>query len=251
MPTTTPLTDAIQALTTYANETTGASDTTLSAAVGTLVAGYGQGGGGEWTTEGIVAGEEPNGDIVLGPNVTKIVSGLGGKPITSFTADYVVSDFPNYGLQNCTQMTYLSMAKFNRTSGNYWFPGCTALTDVRLPSATILRENSFNGCRALVVMDYLNSLTAIAGSAFNNCASLSTLILRNNAVASLWNINAFNGTPFASGKSGGALYVPSSLISSYQSATNWSTILGYANNQILPIEGSIYETQYADGTPIE
>ena len=44
MPTTTPLTDAIQALTTYANETTGASDTTLSAAVGTLVAGYGGGG---------------------------------------------------------------------------------------------------------------------------------------------------------------------------------------------------------------
>lgn len=27
--------------------------------------------------------------------------------------------------------------------------------------------------------------------------------------------------------------------------------LGYANNQILPIEGSIYETKYADGTPIE
>lgn len=39
-----PLTDAIQALTRYANETTGASDQTLSEAVGTLVAGYGQGG---------------------------------------------------------------------------------------------------------------------------------------------------------------------------------------------------------------
>ena len=49
MPTTTPLTDAIQALTQYANETTGASDTTLSAAVGTLVAGYGGGGGGVFT----------------------------------------------------------------------------------------------------------------------------------------------------------------------------------------------------------
>lgn len=45
MPSTTPLTDAINALTTYANETTGASDTTLSDAVGTLVDGYGQGGG--------------------------------------------------------------------------------------------------------------------------------------------------------------------------------------------------------------
>lgn len=42
----TPLTDAINALTTYANETTGASDTNLSDAVGTLVAGYGGGGGG-------------------------------------------------------------------------------------------------------------------------------------------------------------------------------------------------------------
>ena len=37
----TPLTDGINALTAYANETTGASDTTLSDAVGTLAAGYG------------------------------------------------------------------------------------------------------------------------------------------------------------------------------------------------------------------
>lgn len=42
---TTPLTDAINALTQYANETTGASDTNLSDAVGTLVAGYGGGSG--------------------------------------------------------------------------------------------------------------------------------------------------------------------------------------------------------------
>lgn len=41
----TPLTDAINALTTYANETTGAGDTTLSEAVATLIEGYGQGGG--------------------------------------------------------------------------------------------------------------------------------------------------------------------------------------------------------------
>lgn len=43
-----PLTDAINALTRYANETTGANDQTLSEAVGTLVAGYGQGGGIDW-----------------------------------------------------------------------------------------------------------------------------------------------------------------------------------------------------------
>ena len=41
----TPLTDAINALTTYANSVTGASDTTLSDAVDSLVDGYGGGGG--------------------------------------------------------------------------------------------------------------------------------------------------------------------------------------------------------------
>lgn len=40
----TPLTDSINALTQYANETTGKQDTTLSDAVGSLVEGYGQGG---------------------------------------------------------------------------------------------------------------------------------------------------------------------------------------------------------------
>lgn len=41
----TPLTDAINALTTYANSVTGQSDTSLSDAVDTLAAGYGGGGG--------------------------------------------------------------------------------------------------------------------------------------------------------------------------------------------------------------
>ena len=40
----TPLTDAINALTTYSNTVTGASDTTLSEAVATLASGYGGGG---------------------------------------------------------------------------------------------------------------------------------------------------------------------------------------------------------------
>ena len=57
MPNTTPLTDAINALTTYANETTGASDTTLSDAVETLVDGYGGGGG---TSIGVETTTIPN-----------------------------------------------------------------------------------------------------------------------------------------------------------------------------------------------
>ena len=57
MPSTTPLTDAINALTTYANTVTGKTppDTTLSDAVATLASGYG-GGGGSFET-GTIAGD--------------------------------------------------------------------------------------------------------------------------------------------------------------------------------------------------
>lgn len=87
---------------------------------------------------------------------------------------------------------------------------------------------------------------------FYNASSFTKLILRRTAgVATLSNLNSFDNSPFASNGTGGTLYVPQALITDYQNATNWSTILGYTNNQILPIEGSEYEHYYADGTPIE
>lgn len=57
----TPLTDSINALTTYANEVTGASDTTLSDAVHTLASGYGGSGSGlEYETGTYTAAEDGN-----------------------------------------------------------------------------------------------------------------------------------------------------------------------------------------------
>lgn len=55
----TPLTDSIEALTTYANQVTGASDTNLSDAVYTLAQGYG-GSGGRFDVIGDVTVSESN-----------------------------------------------------------------------------------------------------------------------------------------------------------------------------------------------
>lgn len=124
------------------------------------------------------------------------------------------------------------------------------LIDIVLPKLTSFGVRVFYGCTALVACDeYAANITV---SLFQNCSKLNVLVIRKTgSIATLANINAFNGTPFASAGTGGTLFVPSALVSQYTQATNWSTILGYANSQILPIEGSIYETQYADGTPIE
>ena len=80
----------------------------------------------------------------------------------------------------------------------------------------------------------------IGSYAFFSCSRIKVIILRGD-LSAITNVNALNYTPFASAGSGGTLYVPQSLIASYQSADNWSTFLGYPNNQIKAIEGSIYE----------
>ena len=65
----TPLTDSINALTTYANEITGASDTNLSDAVHTLASGYGSGGSGlEYETGTYTAAADSNPTINFAGN---------------------------------------------------------------------------------------------------------------------------------------------------------------------------------------
>ena len=94
--------------------------------------------------------------------------------------------------------------------------------------------------------------------AFRYNTAMKYLVLRNSTLTTLGATNVFSGTRFDSGKSGGTLYVPNDLISSYQSASNWSTILGYANNQIKSIESTHTDPNapidltlyYIDGTPI-
>lgn len=112
-----------------------------------------------------------------------------------------------------------------------------------------------NNCPNLTVVDS-NKCSSMNRTFYTNCSSLETLIIRASSVQSISYLNAFNSTQFASSGTGGTLYVPQALVEAYKSATNWSTLLAYTDengdpkNRILPIEGSIYETAYADGTPI-
>jgi len=240
------LTSRIQALTAYANEVTGESDTTLADAVATLAQGYGQGGGG-LTLEGIANKSEPSGDIVIQgnvgvyafyqyPNIRKVTV-YGRIWSDAFNGSGATSAFlPNSGTD---------------TRG---FGSCNNLTTIVALSGG---NNGNVACRSLRVADLING--DIAWASFQNCSSLTTLILRRStSCTGLQYTNALDGTPFASGGSGGTIYIPKALYDElgtgssldYKSATNWSTIDGYGTITWAQIEGSIYETQYADGTPI-
>ena len=194
------------------------------------------------------------------------------KPVGEISSNVAFGQYANLYVNGRTGITKISLP--NATALPEKFAAyCSALSEINAPNVTHLsldslrntalqyaifpkvnniRQTVFAGCTSLLGVDFGG--TPGGGFAqqniFSGCSNLSTVILRGNAVWPLNNINDFGNTPFASGGSGGILYVPNSLISSYQSASNWSTILGYANNQIKKIEDSTYETHYVDGTTI-
>lgn len=194
-------------------------------------------------------------------------------------------DLPNmttigsYAFSNDKALNNVSLPKLGTVNNNA-FEGCTGLTSISLPNATQINNSGLRNCRfSTIVLPKVTktdtyciadnaNLTAVdigdaaqlgGGSGFINDTNLTMVVLRRTAsVPSIGNINYFNNTPFKSGGTGGTLYVPSALISSYQSASNWSTILGYTNNQIKSIESTHTDPTapidltlyYVDGTLI-
>lgn len=101
------------------------------------------------------------------------------------------------------------------------FRDMTALTECVIESSRIstIDIRTFEGDTALQTVK-LSDVTRIHAKAFYGCTSLSELFLQSSTMCTLSNTSAFDGTQFASGV--GAIHVPASLLSDYQSATNWS-----------------------------
>ena len=133
-----------------------------------------------------------------------------------------------YAFYNNTALLAIDFPKLTAVQGNC-FRQCTSATSVNLPVCTSLAANAFQKDALIEKMDF-PMVTSIAATAFDQCSALTAVILRADKVCTLANVSAFNNTPIKSGT--GYIYVPSSLVDSYKSASNWST---YAS-QIRAIE---------------
>lgn len=67
-------------------------------------------------------------------------------------------------------------------------------------------------------------VASIAANGFVRCSSLTDLYLRHNSVVTLANTNAFDQTPAVSSPSSFTLHVPSNLVNSYKTASNWTSL---------------------------
>lgn len=80
---------------------------------------------------------------------------------------------------------------------------------------TTIGFQAFRGCTKLTGLDFA-AVTSIGNEAFGLCSALTTLILRAETVATLPNTWTIPANTY--------IYVPSTLVDSYKTATNWSSL---------------------------
>lgn len=149
----------------------------------------------------------------------------------------------------CYKLNSLDISNANRLNGGNIFRYCYSLNDIDLSNIIYVANNALTytgfgtiilpNCTSLGIyvgqgkrtstIDLSKNIT-INGNKFNGTNSLVHLILRSDTLCSLSATSAFTNTPIANGL--GWIYVPSSLVESYKTASNWST---YAN-QIVSLD---------------
>lgn len=173
------------------------------------------------------------------------------------TANQLVS----YAFFSCKNITAAYIPNIASSYGSGIFSECTSLKTFVAPNLTNLHNSFFLNSTALEAVDFLgsNNMQAINDQVFRGCTVFTKLIIRcNTSIVPLRNLNNFMNTPFYSGGTGGTIYIPKVFYdhlgdgtsSDYKADTNWSALDAYGTITWAQIEGSIYETQYADGTPI-
>lgn len=105
--------------------------------------------------------------------------------------------------------------------GGYAFYSCSGLKTIKLPKLVSVSTQVFYSNTNLQHAD-CGQLGNIPAQTFNACAALTELILRKTgSICTLSNVNGVKNTPIGNGT--GYVYVPSALVDSYKTATNWST----------------------------
>lgn len=211
--------------------------------------------GGGITVDDIATGAKPSGDITITMSINRTETFRGFPDIRKVTIAYsgnmVTSGQGCFRASGITEFVGIDLTSANAGAAFY---DCTSLAKITIPKATYYENNMCYNCINLLVAD-IGGGVINRGGIFQNCKKLQTIIIRGTTVCTLGNVSNLSQTPFypngGTGITGtGTLYVPASLVDSYKSATNWSTLFNAGTMDVQPIEGSIYEAAYADGTPI-
>ena len=179
------------------------------------------------------------------PECKKIEStAVHGTIINQFTyglsSDYYsatgvwVNEYITNGLASITNQIASTLEKVDlpscTTLSTRAFANCTHLSDIQIPVCQTIGNQAFSGCIGLSSIT-LPMVSTIAQSAFQNTSNLTDIYLLSNSVVNL--IAEPSSTFYYSNSSYiTTIHVPASLVSAYQSATNWALM----SDKIVAIE---------------
>ena len=183
-------------------------------------------GGGGWDQKSLTEGTV---EIINLDNSASFVASFAFQNNTIKTVNLLYATSVGYkAFYGCQELSQVSLPMCSYI-GDYAFYQCTSLSQLSLPVCSSIGTYTFYFCTHLSQLS-LPVCSSIGTYAFGFCTLLSIITLGYSSVCSLAVSDAFNYTPIASGK--GSIYVPTSLVDSYKSATIWS----YFSTQIFPIE---------------
>ena len=127
---------------------------------------------------------------------------------------------------------------------------------IKFPNVTSFGENSFQGTALHAIeIDSEGSSASLVfkTKSFYECSGLKKILINRSTVPVINNTDAFGRSPIITRR--GAVYVPSNMVNTYKSATNWSTLSilpidCYSSNSLDSITDS-WATILADTNPSE
>lgn len=135
-----------------------------------------------------------------------------------------VTSIADYALYWRTSLTSIVIPDSVASIGAAAFHKCISLSSVAFgenSQLTSIGVNAFYDCYSLTSIVVPNGVTIINSNTFRNCLLESLILTRTSSIVSLGSTYNISNTKIADGT--GYIYVPQSLLSEYQSATNWST----------------------------
>jgi len=145
------------------------------------------------------------------------------RSLKSATVTSANTSVGEYAFYNCYLMESVELPTSGLTQlKQYAFYGSITLKHITIPSSvTTISDCALQNCRLLNEVTVPSSVTTIGNNVFNGCRSLHEIHFQKSSPPSL-GTDAFTSIP-----SNAKIYVPSASLSSYQSATNWSTYSSY------------------------
>ena len=123
----------------------------------------------------------------------------------------------------CSSLQSVSIPSSVTSIGSSVFYNCYSLQSVSIPSGvTLIGSSAFYNCYSLVTLSFGTSLATIASKAFQNCYGMAEYHFAATTVPTLSATDVFSNI-----QSDCVIYVPSSKLTDYQTAENWSTYASY------------------------